>query len=62
MGTIKQHRQGDKGMRIDIVCPKCDASRFAVRHERGHLKLMCCKCNHHLRFVVGGKENGKSKN
>ena len=56
-------------MRADIVCPKCDASRFAVRLMKGqhggkigtHLNLACCWCKHEIKFKLGGKENAESK-
>ena len=47
------------GGRRDIVCPKCDSSRYAVALIGDlvkHLKLTCTNCNMSMRFKVG-KEN-----
>jgi len=61
------NRQGDilmktglnVGARIDIICPKCDASRFAVRLIGGDMnnimQLTCSNCNHKIKFNMGEK-------
>ena len=67
------NRQGDilmktglnVGARIDIICPKCDASRFAVRLIGGNMnntmQLICSNCNNRIGFNMGAKVNGSSE-
>ena len=65
-GDILMKKGLNVGERIDIVCPKCDASRFAVRLIGGDtnntMQLTCSNCNHRIKFNMGEKVNGSSKN